>query len=124
MLAIIGDLLSPCELSELGGRKFSLKKKYTHTCIWCQRICLSVCLSVTNFDLNYFRTGEIEWAKIFWGISLSKSHNPIFLSQHKKSVSGGQLFILMTIFQISAVRFSKQKAGPPLPLLLELPYLP
>ena len=35
---------------------------------------LSVCLSVTNFDLNYFRTDEIEWAEIFWGMSLSKSH--------------------------------------------------
>ena len=24
-----------------------------------------VCLSVTNFDLNYLRTGKIEWAEIF-----------------------------------------------------------
>ena len=30
------------------------RKNYTHTCIWCQRICLSVCLSVVNFDPNYF----------------------------------------------------------------------
>ena len=48
--------LSPCEQS-----KFNLKKKSTHNRIWCQRICLSVCLtlSVMNFDLNYLRTGEI-----------------------------------------------------------------
>ena len=26
---------------------------------------LSVFLSVTNFDLNYFRTGKIEWAEIY-----------------------------------------------------------
>ena len=25
---------------------------------------LSVCLSVTNFDPNYLRTGRIEWAEI------------------------------------------------------------
>ena len=36
----------------------------------------------------------------------------------------GQLFILMTNFQISDVKFSNQKAGPPLPIPLELPYLP
>ena len=46
-----------------------------------------------------------------------------FLSQHKKSLRG-QLFILWTIFQISAVKFSNQKGGPPLPLPLELPHLP
>ena len=39
---------------------------------------LFVCLSVTNFDLNYLRTGEIELAKIFYRISLSKSHIPNF----------------------------------------------
>ena len=33
---------------------------------------LSVCLSVTYFDLQYLRTGEIEWAEIVLGISLSK----------------------------------------------------
>ena len=27
------------------------------------RFCLSVCLSVTNFDPNYLRTGKTEWAK-------------------------------------------------------------
>ena len=26
-----------------------------------------------NFGLNYLRTGEIEWAEIFFWISLSKS---------------------------------------------------
>ena len=28
-------------------------------------VCLSVCLSVMNFDLNYLSAGEIEWAQIF-----------------------------------------------------------
>ena len=49
-------------------------RKNPHTRIWCQRICLSV----TNFDLNYLRTGEIELAKILYKISLSKSHFPSF----------------------------------------------
>ena len=34
------------------------------------------------------------------------------------------MFVLLTIFLISAVRFSNQTAGPPLTLPLELPYLP
>ena len=34
---------------------------------------LFVCLSVTKFDINYLRTGKKDWAKNFWGISLSKS---------------------------------------------------
>ena len=41
-----------------------------------------------------------------------------FLSEHKK------MFILLAISEISAVKFSKQKADPPLPLLLELTHLP
>ena len=35
-----------------------------------------VCLSVTNFELNYLRTGEIESAQKFFWISLSKSVFP------------------------------------------------
>ena len=31
--------------------------------IWCQRICLSVYLSVTNFDPNYIRIGRIVLSK-------------------------------------------------------------
>ena len=31
---------------------------------------LSVCLSVTNFDINYIRTGEIEWDEIFFSSPL------------------------------------------------------
>ena len=34
------------------------------------------------------------------------------------------MFMLFKIFQISSVKFSNQKFGPPLPLLVELPYLP
>ena len=34
------------------------------------------------------------------------------------------MFVLLTIFLISAVKFSNQTAGPPLTLPLELPYLP
>ena len=38
----------------------------------------SVCLSVTNFNLNYVRTGKIEWAEKFLGTSLSKGDVPTF----------------------------------------------
>ena len=41
-----------------------------------------------------------------------KAHT--FLPEHKKNVRG-QLFILWTIFQISAFKFSNQIAGPPCP---------
>ena len=34
-----------------------------------------------NFDLNYLRTGVIEWAEKFFRISLSKSHLQIFFSR-------------------------------------------
>ena len=45
------------------------------------------------------------------------------MSEHKKRIKG-QLFFLLTILLISAVRFSNQKAGPPVTLPLGLPYLP
>ena len=35
-----------------------------------------VCLSEAKFDLNYLRTGEIEWADIFGGISTCREHCP------------------------------------------------
>ena len=40
-----------------------------------------------------------------------------------KRVKGSVVFLL-TIFLISAIKYSNQKAGPPLTLPLELPYLP
>ena len=42
---------------------------------------LSVCLSVVKFDLNYLRTGGIEWAEIFFRISLSNPKFLIFLGR-------------------------------------------
>ena len=36
--------LSPCEQSEQGGSKFNWKIKSAYPRIWCQRICLSVCV--------------------------------------------------------------------------------
>ena len=45
------------------------------------------------------------------------------MAGYKKRIKG-QLFILLIILLISAVKFSNQKAGPPLSLPLELPYLP
>ena len=40
------------------------ERKNLHTPrIWCQRICLSVYLSVVNFDPNYLTTGKTEQAK-------------------------------------------------------------
>ena len=44
------------------------KKKSTHPLIWCLRIFLPVCLSLTNVDPNYLGTGRIEWAEFFKGI--------------------------------------------------------
>ena len=44
---------------------------------WCQRICDTVCLSVTNFDLNYLRTGKT--AEIFWN-KFEKSNVPKMFS--------------------------------------------
>ena len=40
---------------------------------------LSVCRFLMSFDLNYLRTGEVECAKKFWGISMSKSIVPNFV---------------------------------------------
>ena len=65
--------LSPCERSRKGGRKFNLKKKSTNTRIWCHRICLSVCLSVTNFDLNYKKVCNFGCHSSFC--------NPVFASK-------------------------------------------
>ena len=50
--------------------KLTWRKIHTHQ-LWCQRICLSVCLSVAKFDLNYLRTDKMEWAETFWGIFLT-----------------------------------------------------
>ena len=46
-----------------------------YTCIWCQRVCLSVCLSDTNFDPNYIKTGRREWAENFLGQKNDLSSN-------------------------------------------------
>ena len=47
-----------------------------------------VFLSVTNFDLNYLRTGKIEWAKILFRISLSKRVvQKIFFSRQGASMA-------------------------------------
>ena len=61
------------------------------------------CLSVTNFDLKYLRTGKIEWVEIFFCISLSKSVVPNFffsargwygLGRGPKSQPFGQVYHL------------------------------
>ena len=72
-------------------------------------VCLSVCLSVAKFDLNYLRTGEIEWADIFFRISLSKSHIPNFFSRQGAGMvwAEGQKIILN--FFISSLIKSKIK---------------
>ena len=48
----------PCKGSKYGGSKFNLKKKSTHPPLY--GVKEFVCLSVTNFDINYLRTGKIE----------------------------------------------------------------
>ena len=50
-------------------------RKNPHTTVYGVKefVCLSICLSVVKFDLNYLRTGEIEWAEIFF--------SPIFASK-------------------------------------------
>ena len=60
---------------QVGGCKFKCKKKSVYLVHGVKEF---ACLSVTNFDLNYLRTGEIEWAEIFGGISLSKRVVPNF----------------------------------------------
>ena len=70
----------PLRAKQIGRYKFNLKKKSTHTHIWCQRICLSV----AKFDLNYLRTSKIEWAEIFGRTSLWKSHVPKSEPRQKK----------------------------------------
>ena len=49
-------------------------RKNSHTPVYGVKefVCLSVCLSVTNFDHNYLRTGKIEWADIFLGYLCQK----------------------------------------------------
>ena len=46
-------------------------RKNPHTPLYCVKE--YVCLSVTNFDLNYLRTGKIERAEIFFRKPLQKS---------------------------------------------------
>ena len=43
-----------------------MKEKNTHPPLY--GVIEFVCLSLTNFDLNYLRTGEIEWAEIFFSL--------------------------------------------------------
>ena len=45
-------------------------RKNTHTPIY--GVKEFVCLSAAKFDLNYLRTGEIEWAKFFLNIFVKK----------------------------------------------------
>ena len=55
--------LIPLRAKQVGGRKFNWKKKSTKECVR-----LSVCLSITNFDPNYLRTGKTEWTEFFQDI--------------------------------------------------------
>ena len=40
---------------------------------------MCLCLSLAKFDLNYLRTGEIEWAEIFLDIFVKKCCPNFFL---------------------------------------------
>ena len=53
--------LSSCKRSRREVASLTERKSPTHLQNLSKN--LSVCLSVTNFDLNYFRTGLTEWAK-------------------------------------------------------------
>ena len=44
------------------------ERRNLHTSGVKEFVCLSVCLSVINFDPNYLRTGRTEWAEIFLGL--------------------------------------------------------
>ena len=68
--------LSPGERREKGGNKFYWKKNTTCTCIWCQKICLSVFYKLwpqlsqdwqNRMAWNFFRTSLAKWmfSKIF-----------------------------------------------------------
>ena len=71
---ILQIFLSPASEANRELANLTERKVHTHPYMVSKNlsVCLPVCLSVTNFDLNYIRTGEIEWAEIFFWISLSK----------------------------------------------------
>ena len=81
-------MLSTCKRSKQGVRKFALKKKSTHTLKYSVKE--FVCLSVAKFDLNYLRTGKIEWTEIFLEMTLSKSYIQNFLFLGRGLVWPGQ----------------------------------
>ena len=72
----------------------------------------SVCLSVTNFDLNYLRPGEIEWAEIFLRISLSKSliHNFFFLAGGRYGLGRGPKTNLLSKYIIFLLQAQAPKS--------------
>ena len=85
------------------------ERKNPHTPIWCQRICLSVCLSITHFDLNSLRTGEIEWAEIFLGMSLSRINQQYYCcwAQAPKSVCEFVMWSLWNIVIVNQWKISQ-----------------
>ena len=68
-----GQVLSPCEQIKQRGETFKRKTKSAYSCIWGQRICLSVCY---NLYPNNLRTGRTDAA----GTSL---HHPPKYPPHK-----------------------------------------
>ena len=51
-------VLIPLRANNSGSSKFNWEKKSAHPRTWYQRICLSVCLSVNNFDPNISRLAQ------------------------------------------------------------------
>ena len=62
-------ILSPSSKASREVANFTRKKIHTHLEMVSKNS--SVCLSVAKFDLNYLRTGKIEWTDFFGGCQKS-----------------------------------------------------
>ena len=61
----------------VGRLQTSLREKTHSHPYFVSKIFFSVCLAVTNVDLNYLGTCKIEWAEIFLGYQCQKWCPPI-----------------------------------------------
>ena len=93
-------LFIPLQANENGGSKLNLKKKSTHTCIWCQRICLSVCLL------------QILTSIIFWRARAPKTVFLIFLAStlmNSKMETISKKFAALAAAAVFVIPFLPQK---------------
>ena len=69
---VLFQIFIPLRVKRVGS-KINWKKNPQTTVYGVKEIVtLTVCLSVTNFDPNFLRTGKTQWAKFFWDIFVKK----------------------------------------------------